>query len=117
MLPTTVDRLPPTASGWPTYLRVTPLNVGDTVSLDWQWKLPIETGNDVQGDVLSFTINYLLEGFPPASPAVGVISSPAPPPGTTDVRGIVTTTGRFTRSVTALSEDGLCKITIPVGTV
>lgn len=46
------------------------------------------------------------------------MSLPAPPPsGTTDVRGVVTTAGRFTRSVTATSEDELCTLTIPRGTV
>jgi len=50
---------------------------------------------------------------PPPSPA----PPPVPPPGTTDVRGKVSTAGVFTRSVTALSEDGLCTLDIPEGTV
>jgi len=53
----------------------------------------------------------------PTPPTGGAPAPPAPPPGTTDVRGIVTTVGRFTRSVTATSEDGLCTLTIPSGTV
>jgi len=60
-LPTTIDNLPQTTYPSPGYLWVTPLNVGDTVTLDWQWELPALTGNDVQGDRLSFTINYMLE--------------------------------------------------------
>jgi hypothetical protein len=42
---------------------------------------------------------------------------PAPPPGTTDVRGKVSTAGDFLESVTVPSEDGLCTLTIPEGTV
>lgn len=38
-------------------------------------------------------------------------------PGTTDVRGMVTAEGRFTTTVTATSEDELCTLTIPEGTV
>ncbi len=38
-------------------------------------------------------------------------------PGTTDIRGLVTATGRFIKSVTATSEDNLCTLTIPRGTV
>jgi len=51
------------------------------------------------------------------SAEVGAPSPPAPPAGTTDVRGKVATTGRFTRSVTAASEDELCTLTIPKDTV
>jgi VCBS repeat-containing protein len=47
----------------------------------------------------------------------GVGAPPAPPPGTTDVRGMVSTAGVFLRSVTAISEDGLCTLTIPEGMV
>ncbi|MFC1987564.1 hypothetical protein ACFLVH_03355 [Chloroflexota bacterium] len=63
ILPAKIDNLPQSASA-PNYIRISPLNAGDTISLDWQWELPASTGNDVQGDGLSFTINYLLEEFP-----------------------------------------------------
>lgn len=52
----------------------------------------------------------------PEAAGVGA-APPAPPAGTTDVRGKVTATGRFTRSVTATSEDELCTLTIPRDTV
>ena len=42
---------------------------------------------------------------------------PAPPRGTTDVRGKVSAAGDFLESVTIPSEDGLCTLTIPEGTV
>jgi len=61
--------IPEDASSW-RYLKITPLNVGETVTLDWHWELPLETGNVAQGDRLSFTINYTLEEFPPPQPAV-----------------------------------------------
>ena len=40
-----------------------------------------------------------------------------PPPGTTDIRGMVSAAGVFLSSVTAISEDELCTLTIPRGTV
>ena len=57
---------------------------------------------------------------PPTPPAVGgggITIPPPPPPGTTDVSGKVTREGVFTRSVTTTSEDELCTLTIPSGTV
>jgi len=42
---------------------------------------------------------------------------PPLPPGTTDVRGMVGTGCRFTRSAIVTSEDGLCTLTIPKDTV
>ena len=54
---------------------------------------------------------------PPGVTGVGALPPPAPPPGTTDVTGKVTAAGRFTRSVTATSEDELCTLTIPRDTV
>ena len=62
-LPATIDNLPQSSSD-PNYIEVGPLNAGDTVNLDWLWELPTQTGNDVGGDSLSFTIHYLLEEFP-----------------------------------------------------
>jgi len=49
----------------------------------------------------------------PPSPA----APPVLPAGTTDVRGMITTTGVFSESVTAASEDELCTLDIPEGTV
>ncbi len=42
---------------------------------------------------------------------------PTPPPGTTDIRGMVDTGCSFTKSATVTSEDELCTLTIPEGTV
>ncbi|GAI71924.1 unnamed protein product, partial [marine sediment metagenome] len=60
------------------------------------------------GDNMTFTTAARLPS--PAAP-------PAPPAGTTDVRGMVTTAGVFLEPVTATSEDELCTLTIPEGTV
>jgi hypothetical protein len=43
-------------------------------------------------------------------------SPPAPPPGTTDLSGFISVYGIFIASVIAESEDGLCYLTIEVGT-
>jgi len=73
-LPATINDFPPSVDG-PGYIWLTPLNAGDTITLYWEWELPCETGNDVQGDTLSFTINYfLVDDFPKPKPP------PTPPP-------------------------------------
>ncbi len=59
VLPTTVDNYPQDAN-YADYIRV-PLNSGETATLEWQWELPCETGNEAQGDTLSFSINYSLD--------------------------------------------------------
>lgn len=116
-LPTTIDSLPHSATDTD-HIKISPLNADDTITLDWQWQLPVETGNEVQGDSLSFTINYMLEEFPTTpSPSGWWLPGPPSPSGTTDVRGMVGTGCSFLRSATAVSDDGLCQITIPEGTV
>jgi len=62
-LPATIENFPQSVSSW-VYIRVSPLNAGDTVNLHWLWELPHETGNEVQGDSLSFTVNYVLRELP-----------------------------------------------------
>lgn len=62
------------------HLYVNQLKAFSTLNLQWEWQLPAETGNDVQGDILSFTINYMLEEFPPLpspcpSPQVGITNT------------------------------------------
>jgi len=61
-LPAVIENFPQSASSW-VYIRVSPLNAGDTVNLHWLWELPYDTGNEIQGDSLSFTIHYVLEEF------------------------------------------------------
>jgi PAS domain S-box-containing protein len=98
-LPTTIDNMPQSASD-SKYIRLSPVKAGETVELVWQWALPPQTGNDVQGDSLSFTINYTLEevptgntgggggggggGAPPPqpTPTPTPVPTPEPPPPT-----------------------------------
>ena len=98
-LPVTINNLPQGVDG-PDYIEVIPLKVGDTVNLQWEWELPAQAGNDVQGDGISFTINYLLREC-----------------SITDVSGVVTGEGVFTEEVTAESESGKAELTIEEGTV
>jgi len=93
-LPVTINELPQSAT-WPDYIELIPLRVGDTADLQWGWELPAQTGNDVQGDTISFTINYLLQEFT-----------------ITDVSEVVTGEGIFTEEVTIEPESGKAQITI-----
>ncbi|MBA7716190.1 hypothetical protein ES703_125256 [subsurface metagenome] len=52
-----------------------------------------------------------------ARPAGGGGIGPRVPPGTTDVRGEISWEGVFEEPVTAFSDDELCTLTIPEGTV
>lgn len=65
-MPATIYGLPQSAAD-ANYVRIA-LNSGATVTLDWQWQLPCGTGNDAQGDRLSFAINYSLEEIPVPEP-------------------------------------------------
>jgi len=98
-LPVTINNLPQDVDG-PDYIEVIPLKVGDTVNLQWEWELPAQAGNNVQGDGISFTINYLLREC-----------------SITDVSGVVTGEGVFTEEFTVESESGKAKLTIEEGTV
>ena len=98
-LPATISNLPQSYSA-PGYIEVIPLNADDTINLQWQWELPAQTANDVQGDNISFTINYLLREC-----------------SVTDVSDVVdNVTGVFTEEVTAESEGGKGELTIEEGT-
>jgi len=93
-LPTTINNLPQSAT-CSDYIELIPLKAGDTVDLWWEWELPAPTGNDVQGDAVSFAINYLLQECT-----------------ITDVSGVVTEEGAFTEEVTIEPESGKAEITI-----
>lgn len=74
-LPATIDDFPHNASDTK-HIYINYLPAGGTIDLDWEWRLPPATGNDVQGDILSFTINYMLEELPP-------LPTPTPTPTAT----------------------------------
>jgi hypothetical protein len=98
-LPATINDLPHSAS-WPHFIDVIPLKAGDTINLLWEWELPPQTGNIVQGDVVSFTTNYLLRQME-----------------LTDVSDVVTEEGVFTKEVIIESEAGNGELTIEEDTV
>jgi hypothetical protein len=80
----------PQSSGGARYIRIPSLAPGESVALTWEWELPLETGNIVQGDEVSFDINYLLEQV------VTTTTSAT----TTTTSPIVTTTATTTTSET-----------------
>jgi len=99
-MPTTINTLPQSISN-PNSIEIVPLKVGDVVDLQWEWILPTSTSNDVQGDGISFTINYLLT-------ELEII----------DVSEVVEEeTGTFTDNVTVESEISSSTIRINEGTV
>jgi hypothetical protein len=82
----------PVSAADTSYIKAT-LVSGQTINLTWTWSLPASTGNIVQGDGLSFTINYTLNevAAPPTTTTTPPTSTepPAPPvttaPPTTSV--------------------------------
>ncbi|MBA7689524.1 hypothetical protein ES703_98032 [subsurface metagenome] len=97
-LPTAISNLPQSYSA-PDYIEVIPLMTDATINLQWQWELPVQTGNDVQGDNISFTINYLLRQC-----------------SVTNVSNVVNNQGVFTENVTAESEGSKGELNIEEGT-
>ncbi len=49
----------------PDFLRIDPLEAGETATLLWEWDVPANAGNEIQGDSLTFTINFVLEEMAP----------------------------------------------------
>jgi hypothetical protein len=98
-LPATIIDFPHSAS-WSNYLEVIPLKAGDTINLQWDWELPPQTGNVVQGDAVSFTTNYLLRQYE-----------------ATDVSVVVTDEGIFTEEVIIKSEAGNGELNLEENTV
>jgi hypothetical protein len=58
-LPVVLKNFPSSASD-PLQLSEQPLAAGDTIQIQWEWSLPPQTRNDVQGDGVSFNIHYML---------------------------------------------------------
>ena len=97
-LPAIISNLPRSATA-SNYIEIIPLKRGTSINIVWEWNLPPQTSNDVQGDSISFTINYLLQECT-----------------ITDVSGVVNANGVFTQGVTATSTGGKGKLTISQGT-
>lgn len=93
-LPLTVNTFPQSAAG-PEYVEVIPVRSGATVDIQWGWEMPAQTGNEIQGDNISFTINYLLRECK-----------------ITEVSGVVTGEGVFTEEVVVESESGKGKVVV-----
>jgi len=53
----------PSSSDQALFLLDTVINPGETLELQWQWELPANSGNQVQGDTVSFTFYYMLSTF------------------------------------------------------
>ena len=80
-MPSLVNSLPQSA-GENHYIKVLSLAAGETISINWNWSLPSTTGNIVQGDSLSLTINYAIEEISQLPAPPEPISTPCVTPPT-----------------------------------
>jgi len=116
-----IRELPQSASD-AKYIKISRLNAGETVTLNWQWEFPEigEPQNRAQGDSLSFTINYMLEELPPPQPG----PEPSPPSYQwleIDILGEITkvkisSSGRLLDSCIATDPDNTHKLELEKGT-
>ena len=97
-LPVAIGDLPQSATA-SNCVEIIPLKSEASIDIIWEWELPTQTGNDAQGDSISFTINYLLQECT-----------------ITDVSGVVDTDGVFTDALTAKSTGDKGKLNISQGT-
>ncbi len=105
------------------YIEISKLNPGATITLNWRWEF-LETGdpqNDVQGDSLSFTINYLLEELPSGSGSGGGGWAPSYQWLRMDIMGNVTlvkisSSGKLLDSYVATDPDNRYKLELNKGT-
>jgi len=98
-LPATISDLPQSATA-SNCIEIIPLKSEAATDIIWDWELPAQTGNDAQGDSISFTINYMLQECT-----------------ITDVSGVVDANGVFTEEVTAKSTGDNGTLVIEQGTV
>ena len=97
--PVAIGNFPRNNAG-PDYIEIIPLKAGETVFLRWDWQIPAQANNDLQGDNITYTINYLLREI-----------------NITDVSGSVNEIGLFTENVIAESATGRATITIEENTI
>ena len=99
-MPTRLGNFPSSASD-SHYLKVFSLRSAELITMTWQWNLPPNVGNVVQGDSLTFDINYGLEQsdtlppqgtttVPPTS-TTGITSTATDAPPSTTPTGVTTT--------------------------
>lgn len=82
------------------YIEIIPFKAGETKVISLYWELPAETGNEAQGDQLSFVLNYIIQ-----------------PTEVTELTGTITPTGNITSDVTIYSENKTGKMLIKANTV
>jgi len=73
-MPATINDFPKSVSDT-AKITISPIAPGETIDLAWEWRLPSTVGNAVQGNKLSFTINYTLVEMP-VTPVDGGGASP-----------------------------------------
>lgn len=77
-LPVVMANFPQSAAG-SNYVRISRLRAGETTTLVWKWLLPYSTGNEIQGNGVSFSIYYMLAEIPAPGSGGGIPAFPEPP--------------------------------------
>jgi hypothetical protein len=111
----------PSSSNQALFIIATTINPGETLELQWQWQLPPNVGDQVQGDTVSFTFNYMLSTFyteeeeEEIEPTTPPFYYPAPTvPPTTPATTTPTVEPPFPARI-YMSDDGMCVVYIPEG--
>ena len=123
-LPVVLNQFPQ-SSAYPLQLSDQPLEAGETIQIQWEWVIPPQTTNVIQGDRVSFDIHYTLTEnllVPKPSPPTGGGSfgpeKPASPDTEADEQKTSETqTGAFSDNKTGTrkyySPDGKLTIIVP----
>ena len=132
VFPLALDSLPRTPDS-PSFVGVSPLYPDDTIGLAWEWELPSNVGNIVQGDSFTFSVNYTLgqyaespeseqgEGSDPAEPPAPAATPPSviifsAASSNTETRVEVEKSGGTSKSCTVLFSDAGLSIYMEKGT-
>jgi hypothetical protein len=107
-MPALIGNLPQTA-GDSDYIKVHSLASGETVTINWSWSLPADTGNIAQGDSLLFDINYMLEQVAP-------LPTTTTPPLTTTTTPTTSTAPTTTEPTTTVTPTTTIPVTTPTTT-
>ncbi len=106
----------PASSDEALYIATPPVGANETLELQWRWEFLPTAGNDAQGDIVSFSVNYMLgpEQFDDSGGGGG-LSPPEEPDLPASDETPVSTDNETSSTIPArkfASDDGRCVISI-----